>query len=208
VIYLLGVLAKAGHGKTTVANHLVASRGAAVRPLAAPLKRAVQNVFAFSDAQLWGSQADKEADDPRYGFSARWLLQRLGTEGLRQEFGEDVHLRALLLQLRREEEARPPGAPTRLYVVDDVRFPNDAAFVHAGGAGYRGAVLKIVSTDAPASRNATHASELAIAEVDPGDIAATVVSSRAQGIPHLLEGVDRALATAPGFACIRPALIP
>ena len=80
------------------------------------MKRAVRNVFGFSDAQLWGSQADKEGVDPRYGFSTRWLLQRLGTEGLRLEFGEDVHVRALLHGLQREEAARAPAAAPRLYV--------------------------------------------------------------------------------------------
>jgi hypothetical protein len=207
VIYLLGLLAKAGHGKTTVANHLVATRGALVRSLAAPLKRAVQNVFGFSDAQLWGTQADKEADDPRYGFSPRWLLQRLGTEGLRQEFGEDVHLRALLHHLQREEAERPADPAARLYVVDDIRFPNDARFVHAGGPGYRGAVLRIVATDAPTGRHAGHASELAIDQVDPADVDATVVVARAQGVDHMLAAVDQALG-APGFASIHPALVP
>lgn len=207
MIYLLGIMAKAGHGKTTVANHLVASRGAAVRSVAAPLKRTVQKVFGFSEAQLWGTQAQKDAVDPRYGFSPRWLLQRLGTEGLRDEFGEDVHLWALLHHLRREEASRPPDAPARLYVVDDIRFPNDVRFVHGGGAGYRGAVLKLVLTDAPASAHGGHASELAIDDVDPANIAATVVSSRADGVAHMLDLVDRTLASAPGFAPIRPALL-
>ena len=96
MIYILGLLAKSGHGKTTVARHLVDAHGAQIRSLAGPMKRAVRSVFGFSDGQLWGSQADKEAIDRRYGFSPRWLLQRLGTEGLRAEFGEDVHVRAVV----------------------------------------------------------------------------------------------------------------
>ena len=78
VIYILGLLARSGHGKTTVAQHLVSTYGAEVRSLAGPMKRALQNVFGFSTAQLWGTQAEKEATDSRYGFSPRWLLQRLG----------------------------------------------------------------------------------------------------------------------------------
>gem|GEM_PF-7043568 len=69
MIYVLGLLAKAGHGKTTVARHLGEAFGAETRSLAGPLKRAVQKVFGFSEAQLWGTQADKEAIDARYGFS-------------------------------------------------------------------------------------------------------------------------------------------
>jgi hypothetical protein len=195
MIYILGLLAKSGHGKTTVARHLVERYGAEIRSLAGPLKRAVRNVFGFSDAQLWGTQAEKEAVDPRYNFSPRWLLQRLGTEGLRAEFGEDVHIQALLGSLRQEEAQSPETSATQLYVVDDVRFPNDARFIARGAADFGGAVLKIVATDVPPGPGADHASERAIDEVRPEDLAATVISSRLQGPAHLLAEVDRTLRT-------------
>ena len=207
VIYILGLLARSGHGKTTVARHLADTRGAQIRSLAGPMKRAVQNVFGFSDAQLWGTQAEKERADPRYGFSPRWLLQRLGTEGLRQEFGDDVHLQALIHGLRKEEQAAgPEGTAPRLWVVDDVRFPNDARFIARGGTDYRGAILKIVATDVAAPEHAAHASEQGIDAVRPEDVAAMVISSRAQGAAHLLAEVDRALATAAAFTALGPAL--
>ena len=207
MIYVLGLLAKAGHGKTTAARHLVEVFGAEIRPLADPLKRAARNVFQFSDAQLWGTQADKEAIDPRYGFSPRWVLQRLGNEGLREEFGEDIHQRALLHGLRRAESLRPAGAPPRLYVDDDVRFTDDARFIAAGGSEHRGAVLRLVSTDAPTTAHAGHASETAIAAVRAEDIAATVTSSRAQGLEHLYAALVAAL-QGPEFEALRPALRP
>jgi sulfite reductase beta subunit-like hemoprotein len=206
VIYILGLLARSGHGKTTVAQHLVSTHGAEVRSLAGPMKRALQNVFSFSTAQLWGTQAEKEATDPRYGFSPRWLLQRLGTEGLRHEFGEDVHVRALARALAREERARPAGAPPRLYVVDDVRFANDARFIARGGEGHLGAVMKIVQTDVAPKDHSGHASERAIDEVAADDIAAVVVSSRGQGIAHMLGAVERALRSSARFDPLRPAL--
>jgi hypothetical protein len=210
VIYLLGILDKAGHGKTTAARQLIEMFEGEIRPLADPLKRAAQNVFGFSDAQLWGKQADKDATDPRYGFSARWLLQRLGNEGLREEFGEDIHQRALLHGLRRTEAARSPNAPPRLYVVDDVRFPDDARFIASGGPEHVGAVLRLISTDAPPPAGAGsrgHASETTIDDVRPEDIAATVVSSRAQGLEHLRSSVVAAL-RGPEFERIRAALHP
>ena len=205
MIYVLGLLARAGHGKTTVARHLVGTRGAEVRSLAGPMKRAAKRVFDFSDEQVWGSQAAKEAIDPRYGFSPRWLLQRLGSEGLRDEFGEDIHLEALLRGLRREEAARPPGEPGPLYVVDDLRYPNDARFIAEGGTDFRGAVLKLVSLDAPAPGGPVHGSENGLEEVRPGDIGGTVTSSRARGLAHLLGAVDAAL-LGPGFDAVRPGL--
>lgn len=209
MIYLLGLLAKAGHGKTTVARHLVRAHDAEEQSLAGPLKRAVQQVFGFTDAQLWGTQEQKSAVDARYGFSARWLLQRLGTEGLRDNFGPDIHQRALLHAVRRREAARPAGAPPRLYVVDDVRFPDDAHFIAAGGPDFRGAVLKIVATDAPPTGpHAAHASERAIDEVPAADVAATLLVRRADGIAAMLAGVDEALRSAPGLAPLHAALPP
>jgi hypothetical protein len=206
VIYIVGLLARSGHGKTTVARYLAEAYRAEVRSLADPMKRAVQKVFDFSTEQLWGSQATKEAIDPRYGFSPRWLLQRLGTEGLRDEFGEDVHVQALLQRLRLEADRRPAqGSAPRLVVVDDLRFPSDARFITAGGGDFRGAVLKIVSTDAPLPPGPAHASEQAIDDVQPADVAFTVTSSRAQGLAHLLANVDAALCDE-AFARIRPAL--
>ena len=66
--------------------------------------------------------------------------------------------------------------------------------------------MKIVATDAPISEHAAHASEVSIDDVRPEDIAATIVSSRAQGVAHLAREVDRALRVAPGFAALRPSL--
>jgi hypothetical protein len=201
VIYILGILARAGHGKSTVAQHLVATRGAEVHSLAGPLKRAAQRVFGFSDEQVWGAQ--KELVDARYGFSPRWLLQRLGTEGLRAEFEEDIHVRALLRGLRQ----RIAGGPPRLVVVDDVRFPNDARLIAEGGADFRGAVMKLVCTDAPSAPTVgAHGSEDAIDAVRAEDVAATVTSSRAQGLEHLYRAVDEALA-GEAFSALRPALL-
>jgi hypothetical protein len=195
MIYIVGLLARSGHGKTTVARHLAQHHGADIRSIAGPMKRAAQKMFDFSDAQIWGTQTEKEAVDGRYGFSPRWILQRMGAEGLRSEFGEDIHLRALVRSIRLEQRERPAEAKHRFIVVDDVRFPGDARFLSVGGPDYRGVVLKLVCTDAPlpVGSSATHASELGIDLVDPQDIAATIVSSRAQGMEHLWGEVRAAL---------------
>lgn len=195
MIYIIGLLARSGHGKTTVAQHLAERYGAEIRSIAGPMKRAVQKVFGFSDAQVGGTQAEKEAVDSRYGFSPRWLLQRLGAEGLREEFGDDVHLRALVRSLRLEQRERPSEDKHRLVVVDDVRFPNDARFLAVGGPDYRGVVFKLACLDAPAPAGpgAIHASEVGIDLVEPHDVAGTIVSSRAQGKEHLFGEVRRAL---------------
>lgn len=173
---LIGLLGRAGHGKTTAARWLRDDRGFEIVSLAEPLKRVAQIVMGFHDHQLYGSQAQKEAIDPRYGISARTFLQRLGTEGLRGEYGDDVHVRALLRRCR-------PGG---LYVCDDVRFADEVAAINAAG----GAVIQIVCTDAPSANVMyQHASETGVDGVPESWLLGTVTHSRAAGIGELIAGV-------------------
>lgn len=175
---ILGLLGRAGHGKTTVARWLAEHRGFEIVSLAAPLKRVAQTVMGFSHAQLYGSQAEKDAIDPRYGMSAREFLQRLGTEGMRAEYGDDVHVRAMLRRC----------APGGRYVCDDVRFSNEVAAINGAG----GAVIRIVCTDAPATGGG-HSSEAGVDAVPESWLLATVTTSRAQGVEHLIGEVGRVI---------------
>ena len=206
--HIIALLAKAGHGKTTIAKHLEETYGTRTVSLAGPLKRTAQAVMGFSDAQLYGTQAEKEAVDPRYGFSARTFLQRLGTDGLRTFFGPDVHVNALLRQIALEGLASPER-PT--YVIDDVRFPNEvAAVVDNEGMVHGKAIgtcIKIECTDAPVmSAGATHASETEIDRVPEGLVSAIITSSRAQGVGHLIETFEWALDNNPRLSMLRKAL--
>jgi len=201
MIYIVAILAKAGHGKTTTANYLRDNYGAQIVSLAGPLKRCAQTVMGFSDSQLYGTQAEKEAIDPRYGMSPRTFLQKLGTEGLRNEFGQDVHVRALLREIRRRHD--DSDGAQEVYVVDDVRFQNEVSAI-ANSEDHHGACLRVVCTDAPPSGE--HASETAIDRVYSEQIAATVISSRAQGVEHLISEFERALRL-PALAPIRRALL-
>ena len=116
---IIGLLGPAGSGKSSVANYLVEHYGAKRYALAAPLKEFAMSAFEFTHAQCWGTQAEKEAPDERYGgHSARWFLQRLGTEGFRNTFGQDFWADFLIKRISEEQPA--------LAVVEDVRFVNEA----------------------------------------------------------------------------------
>ena len=201
--YVIALLAKAGHGKTTIAKHLEKTYGTRTMSLAGPLKRVAQTVMNFSDAQIYGTQAEKEAIDPRYGFSARTFLQRLGTDGLRREFGSDVHVNALLRDIARISNRRDPNVPDTTptaFVVDDARFTNEVEAIVAPRdprGKVIGACIKIVCTDAPAPAGdmATHPSEMGIDHVPSELISATLVSSRALGVDHLVGEFEKALNT-------------
>jgi len=202
MISIITLLARAGHGKTTAANYLRDTYGAKIVSLAGPLKRCAQKVMAFSDEQIYGTQAQKEAVDPRYGISARRFLQLLGTEGLRQEFGPDIHVQALLHAIERDD-AQNEGHG--VYVVDDARFENEVAAV-VNSENHHGACIKLVCTDAPATPGGEHASEAGIDLIPEELITTTLISSRTLGVEDLRQKLEHALRTVPRLFPITRAL--
>lgn len=116
---IIAILGPAASGKSTCANFLVEKFGARHYSFAHPLKKIVRQAFDLTKDQVWGSQACKEKIDPRYGVSARWLLQKIGTEGIRNVLGEDFWWKHCLAQILLE---KPDVA-----VIDDCRFTNEAS---------------------------------------------------------------------------------
>ena len=63
---LIGICGLAGSGKDTSADHLVAKHGFVKLSFADPLKRVARDIYRFSDEQLWGPSAMRNAPDKRY----------------------------------------------------------------------------------------------------------------------------------------------
>jgi hypothetical protein len=98
--------------------------------------------------------------------SARVFLQKLGTEGIRTNLGPLTWCEALAYNIAKDAAARgyEGSAADLVYIVDDVRFPNEAAFVRGlqsrpGLPKFFGTTIKLVCTDAPPSGNDNHPSE-------------------------------------------------
>jgi hypothetical protein len=118
---IIGLIGYARSGKDTCARFL-RDEGFTTMHFAEPLKNAAAEIFGFTHEQLYG--ALKEVIDPFWGFSPREALQRLGTEGGRKVFGENLWQRALMRKLH----------PDGNFAIADVRFPNEAqAILEAGG---------------------------------------------------------------------------
>ena len=128
---LIGLYSPApGCGKTTVASLLSNHQRVS---FAAPLKRAVWNML--DDLGLSGFRyvySDKEAIIPELGVSARHMMQTLGTEWGRACIHPDFWV-----MIARAETQRIM-ADGRSVVIDDVRFPNEAAMIRdLGGELWR-----------------------------------------------------------------------
>jgi hypothetical protein len=93
---IIGICGQAGSGKDTAADFFVKHAGFVKVAFADPMKRICQDVFDFTDEQLWGPSECRNAPDPRYirnaGFldengdpaseflTPRFALQQLGSE--------------------------------------------------------------------------------------------------------------------------------
>lgn len=117
---LIGLHGRAGVGKDTIADYLKDEYAFYKYSLASPLKKAAAILFALPE-HVFQDSFHKEVSDSFWGLSPREILQRLGTEAMRQTFGEDHWLRLAELNLGDLLSAR--------VVFPDVRFQNEAEWI-------------------------------------------------------------------------------
>ena len=114
---IIGISGLAGAGKDTVADILVREHGFVKVSFADPLKQITRKVFAFTDEQLWGSSAARNAEDKRYPrpdgsfLTPREALQTLGTEWGRQCYPDTW----VKMCIRTAEELLADGGVTSCY---------------------------------------------------------------------------------------------
>lgn len=121
---LIGLTGPAGGGKDTVADMVMRKFPEFQRrSFAQPLKTMLAVGLGLSQAQLNGDMEDKSRIDPRYGCSARWLMQTLGTEWGRNIIDPDIWLTAL----------KPRIENCSHVIITDVRFANEAAYIRKKG---------------------------------------------------------------------------
>lgn len=122
---LIGLIGRAGAGKTTVANHLEAEW--AFEPIAFADPILAMTLALFTDAGVgaeWATErAFKDQPTPGLGVSYRRIAQTLGTEWGRQIMGSDFWLR---VAAHKVQQARLHQASV---VISDVRFPNEAQWL-------------------------------------------------------------------------------
>lgn len=176
---MIGIIGKKGSGKSTVAQFLQTHHNAKIYSLSSPIKQIAQ-IFGFSHQSLFGHQSDKEAPT-KMGISAREFLQKFGTEFGREIFpqlfpGFKLDYQNIWIQLFHNEyknqtqnknpnksyqknASKPP-----LFVIDDIRFPDEAAYIKQ----QNGILVKVV-------RNANLTKDLHKSEMEQDAIIPDVI---------------------------------
>lgn len=87
---IVGVSGNLGSGKDTVADYLCKEYGFVKMALADPIKRFGHTVFGFTEEQLWGPSASRNAVDLRYNNEARWDKALIALEATGHQYITDL----------------------------------------------------------------------------------------------------------------------
>lgn len=125
---VLGLTGRRGSGKSSVAKVLADTYDFEIMSFATPIKDML-SAMGIPDKYLHDPEF-KETPVPGYGRSGRFMMQTLGTDWARNLLGPGVWTRAVKDKI----------ATLKIDVVlDDVRFENEAAMIHA----YGGMILRV-----------------------------------------------------------------
>ena len=157
---MIGFLAKRKRGKDTACDYLVNNYGYTKRGFADPLKLGVQQLFGFSDEQLYTDM--KEEVDKNWGVSPRTVFQVVGTDVVRNLFpklllpgiGNNFWIKNADIWYKNNQDKK--------IVWSDVRFQNEVDFILNNG----GIVIKIDRDVEEKELVDEHSSELCIDEIN------------------------------------------
>jgi hypothetical protein len=138
---IIGFGYQIGSGKDTAADVLCNEFGYVKMRFADALKEAVSVVFGWPREKL-DDRKFKAKEDAFWGVTPRTILQRVGTEAMRQQIRDDVWIKALELRIKNFIRM---GRVLPWIVVPDVRFVNEAEAVKSWG----GIVVRIQRPDNP-----------------------------------------------------------
>lgn len=118
---VIGIAGRAGSGKDTIADYLVANHGFHKMAFADPIK-----------SMLWQIGVDcyqrdgKETPHPAYGKSPRQMAQLLGTEWMRNLIHPDGWVQVIAAKVKLLKQLNAfADVPPRGIVISDVRFENE-----------------------------------------------------------------------------------
>jgi hypothetical protein len=129
---IIGVTGRAQHGKDSTGQVLVREFDFTRYAFADQLKSMalVLNPYISSEytLRLYQLVQDQGWDEAKKNPEVRRFLQVLGTEAVRDHLGQDAWVEALDKRLNDDGLKRSDNI-----VITDVRFPNEAAYIHRNG---------------------------------------------------------------------------
>jgi hypothetical protein len=184
---VVGLLGKAGSGKSTAGKYLAERYGAHRIGFANALKELAKLLWDFTDEQVYGDQEAKEAVDERWGISPRQAMQRLG-DGARNTIHPLVWVDAVLAKIAREYRDDPTK---ELWVIEDLRYINEVVEISTSIQVW-GQVIKLTCPDRKSTADPDHPSEAEVDKAPPHLIGHHVISKRSPESIDLKEKVDAA----------------
>lgn len=172
---LIAVAGKKQHGKNSIGSYLLKELDYRTIAFADPLKFAAMDIWGLTYNQCYGTEAEKETVDPRWGLTPRFILQRFGTEVARAVH-PDTWARKCLETIRAAREGRTVRLhleedrsirnvsvnPSTNWVITDCRFLNEAKIVREN----RGHVIKVLRPTLD-RRVDDHQSEVEVDKIQP-----------------------------------------
>lgn len=184
---IIGLTGRAGSGKDTAAAYLAHAYGFHRAAFADPLREtaaAFLRAAGVADPDTWLTDpARKNLVIPTVGYSARHIMQTLGTEWGRTELHNWIWIDILERRLGLRGEA-PPVADR--IVITDARFPNELRWLRFAGA----TVIRLHRTAAAGVRD--HASESHVDALD-ADVMLLNDGDQLPGLHALLDGAMASL---------------
>lgn len=131
-VKLVGLAGPKGAGKSYVAGVLQTHCYCCRVGFADPLKRMLMTL-GLTRAQCYSAGEKESPCDLLCGKTPRHAMQTLGTEWGRDMISNDVWVRATLFEIYRQMKNAPAERPALRFVIEDVRFPNEAKAIRQAG---------------------------------------------------------------------------
>jgi hypothetical protein len=154
---IISITGKIGSGKDTIADIIMQYtpyHDWEIKKFAGKLKDIAEILSGVPKINFEDQEFKKQDMGPNWGMTYRDLLQRLGTEAMRNGLHENVWVNALFADyhFNIEEDEQMPN-----WLITDCRFPNELEAVKA----HKGITIKVIR-DSGNTIGTTHASETAL----------------------------------------------